>query len=131
MNSHIKGPIASSRQGAIVSQHRTTHLFSEGLKELFTVEASEASPVLMEVDANIRTAFNAGSTNVLTLGDGAAVNTFLAAGDIDETATGFAAKKRVVLRARTVVKSNFAQSGTAATTGSAEFFFRLAGPGLP
>jgi hypothetical protein len=73
----------------------------------------------------IVTAFNAGSTNALTVGtNSSSYNDIVAAGDVDETATGVTAVGRgwgrsLCASAEKVVKAMYAQTGGAATTGEA------------
>lgn len=71
----------------------------------------------------IKTAFNAGTTNVLTVGQNASYNDFVASGDVDEASTG----SNMVLRGADVNISadvrpfiKYTQTGTAATAGVAE-----------
>ena len=74
------------------------------------------------IQVNVETAFNAGTTNVLTVGYGASLNEIVAAGDVDESSattqtvtTGlsleFTAEKKVYAK--------FVETGTAATAGKA------------
>lgn len=79
---------------------------------------------ILFVNVKIKTAFNAGTTNVLTVGQNAtSYNDMVAAADVNEAATG----SSMVLRgadltisgdARPFVK--YTQTGTAATAGKAE-----------
>lgn len=72
----------------------------------------------------IKTAFNGGTTNVLTVGQNStSFNDMVAAGDVDETATG----SNMVLRGADLTLSSdalpyakYTQTGTAATAGEAE-----------
>lgn len=73
----------------------------------------------------IVTAFNAGSTNVLTVGtNSASFNNIVASGDVDETsvavtsvATGLG--RSICASADKAVTAMYVQTGTAATTGKA------------
>lgn len=98
--------------------------------KLFTMRATLLHPVLLEIWAEVVTAFNAASTNVLTLGsDQASANQYLASADITEGTPGFYpasnAKKMVTLRADGDVWMKYVQTGTAATTGAAVFYIRV------
>lgn len=75
------------------------------------------------VFVRINTAFNAATTNVLTVGTSSGSDADLVAdADVDETATGTSQVMRGVglsVAADTAVYAKYAQTGTAATTGSA------------
>lgn len=97
---------------------------------LTTIQASPAKPVLLESFVEVITAFNAVTTNVLTLGtDAAAANQILAAADITEGTPGFypanAGLGRVRLTANTNIYVKFTQTGTAATTGAARVYLKM------
>lgn len=89
--------------------------------EQYLPQSAFISRVLVE----IVTAFNAGTTNVLTVGTvGAAFNNIVAAADANEAATGVYEATRSYGRALTAAANvlpvaMFAQTGTAATTGQA------------
>jgi hypothetical protein len=96
----------------------------------FRVAGTVARPVLIEAWAQVETAFNAATTNVLTLGtDAASANQLLAAGDITEGTAGFypaaGAVVRSVVTTTVDIYAKYTQTGTAATTGKARFFVRL------
>lgn len=105
---------------------------SGGIK-LFTMRGALGStvhPVLLEIWAEVVTAFNATSTNVLTAGsDQASANQYLGSSDITEGTPGFYpasnAKKMVTLRADTDFWVKYTQTGTAATTGQAVIYVRV------
>jgi len=82
--------------------------------------------VVISCWAQVVTAFNAGTTNVLTVGDGTTANKYLAAADVTEGTPGvyptggagpFAAET-----AAGTLRVTYAQTGTAATTGSARVY---------
>lgn len=98
--------------------------------ELCKVLASVAKPVLLEITAQVVTAFNAATTNVLTLGDSAdsGIDNYLAAADITEGTPGFypaGGVVRVRLEADSTIMAKYAQTGTAATTGKVRFIIRF------
>lgn len=80
---------------------------------------------LLMVLTEIVTAFNAGTTNVLTIGTvGAAFNNIVAAGDVNPLVPGLYPSTRALGRALTaaaavVPTALYAQTGTAATAGQA------------
>lgn len=81
----------------------------------------------------IETVFNAGTTNVLTLGTTVGGSELVAAGDVNEAATGVTAVGRGLGRSLTAsgdvgVYAKFAQTGTAATAGKAHFCIAYALP---
>lgn len=95
-----------------------------------TIRADAKNPVLLEFSAEVITAFNAVTTNVLTAGsDAASANQFLAAGDITEGTPGFYpaanATKKVRIVADTDIWIKYTQSGTAATTGNALLYVKV------
>ena len=74
------------------------------------------------VQVNVETAFNAASTNVLTVGYGASLNEIVAAGDVDESsATTQAVTTGLSLEFSSEQKiyAKYTQTGTAATAGKA------------
>lgn len=89
--------------------------------ENYLPQGAFISRVLIEVV----TAFNAGTTNVLTVGTvGAAFNNIVSAADVNEAATGIYDATRALGRALTAAGNVlpvalFAQTGTAATAGQA------------
>lgn len=94
---------------------------------VFKILASAARPVLMSILSEVVTAFNAATTNVLTVGDSldSGIDNYIAAGDVNEAAVGFATEKHVRLVADSIVKISYTQTGAAASTGKARFYFRL------
>lgn len=91
-----------------------------------TLESLAVGDVVVSAWVNVTTAFNAGTTNVITLGDGTTADKYLAAGDVTEGTPGvtpaggkgpFAAETA----ARTLT-ATYAQTGTAATTGAATVY---------
>lgn len=102
---------------------------ASGVKKC-TLQASATKPMLVRVMVEIITAFNAATTNVLTVGTDTTATQFLGSGEISEgTAGGFypinsgsvqAAIKRIV--ADTDIYVKYTQSGTAATTGAANVY---------
>lgn len=82
--------------------------------------------VVVRCWAQVVTAFNAGSTNVLVLGDGTTANKYLAASDVTEGTPGvyptggagpFAAET-----AAGTLRATYTQTGGAATTGAARVY---------
>ncbi|WP_050384577.1 hypothetical protein [Bradyrhizobium pachyrhizi] len=85
-----------------------------------------AGAVIIGTDVNIVTAFNAATTNVLTVGSAAGANADIVAGaDVTESATGLTQNIKptgamlVPLAADTQVFAQFTQTGAAATAGKA------------
>lgn len=76
--------------------------------------------------AQVTTAFNAGTTNVLTLGNGVTADKFLAAADVTEaTPAVYPTGGKGPFTAETAagaLTATYAQTGTAATTGAAKVY---------
>jgi hypothetical protein len=83
-----------------------------------------AGASIMYTMVKIKTAFNAASTNVLTVGtNSTSYNNMVAAGDVDESATEASmvlAGADLTISSDTRVFVKYTQTGDAATTGSAE-----------
>lgn len=83
-----------------------------------------ANFVITRAVAKVKTVFNAATTNVLTLGTDESVSDLLGANDVTEGTAGAYQKQTWVETgaAKKTVKAKYTQSGTAATTGKAEFY---------
>lgn len=94
----------------------------------FTVKLDdlEIGDVVIRAWAEILTAFNAGTTNVLLLGTAGTDNKFLAVGDVTEGTPGvYPATNKPASAAETaagLLNAKFTQTGTAATTGLARVY---------
>jgi len=90
------------------------------------LESLAAGDVVVQAWAQVTTVFNAGTTNVVTLGNGVTADKFLAAGDVTEGSTGVTPTGgKGPFTAETVagtLTATYAQTGTAATTGSARVY---------
>lgn len=90
------------------------------------LEALAVGDVVVRCWAEVLTAFNAGTTNVLTLGNGVTANKFLAAADVAEGTPGVSPAGGVgPFTAETVagtLRATFTQTGTAATAGQARVY---------
>ncbi|MEG1564834.1 MAG: hypothetical protein RR365_14095 [Bacteroides sp.] len=75
---------------------------------------------------NISAAFNAATTNVLTVGKGTAFDDVFAAGELEEGKVG-ATTKNLWLECdvETKITAKYTQTGTAATTGEADVFLKV------
>ena len=95
---------------------------ASGVKE-YTITASDDRPQLLEVWAEVITAFNAASTNVLTLGTSSTATELLGAGAITEATPGFypASNAKVMLRitADTGIWAKYTQTGSVAQVETA------------
>jgi hypothetical protein len=89
-----------------------------------------AGDVVVQAWAEVVTAFNAATTNVITLGDGTTANKYLTSTDITEGTPGvyptggkgpFAAET-----AAGTLTATYTQTGTAATTGAARVYALIA-----
>lgn len=92
----------------------------------FTVKLDDlaAGDVVIDAWAEVITAFNAVTTNVLTLGTAGTADKFLAAGDVAEGTPGASARKGpfAAEAAAGVLNAKYTQTGTAATTGRARLY---------
>lgn len=90
-----------------------------------------ANVLITRVIAEVVEAFNAGTTNVLTVGANAGADDLLGANDVTEGTTGFYESTTVKakrLSAAATVKAKYAYTGDAPTAGKAivyVFFVRL------
>lgn len=90
------------------------------------LESLTTGDVVVQAWVQVITAFNAGTTNVITLGDGTTADKYLAAADVTEATPGvyptggkgpFAAEA-----AAGTLTATYAQTGTAASTGAARVY---------
>lgn len=96
-----------------------------GIGTAATVEigALPAGALVLETIVRVKTAFNAGTTNVIKVGTSADDDEFIEAGDVAEGALGTTFSDRsagIVMTADTSVYVEYTQTGTAATTGEAD-----------
>lgn len=82
-----------------------------------------AGIVVTKAVAKVNAAFNAATTNVLTVGANDDVNDLLGSDDVTEgTAGAYIVNKFVQYDEAKKVKAKYTQSGTAATAGSADIY---------
>lgn len=82
-----------------------------------------AGIIVTKAVAKVNTAFNAATTNVLTVGANDDVNDLLGSDDVTEgTAGAYIVNKFVQYDEAKKVKAKYTQSGTAATAGSADIY---------
>lgn len=79
---------------------------------------------ILNTDVEIVTAFNAGTTNVLTIGTSTTANEIVASGDVTAGSTGVTSVSRgrgrsLTSSGDTTLYAKFTQTGAAATTGQA------------
>lgn len=85
-----------------------------------------ANVAIVKATAVVKTAFNAGTTNVLTVGANDDIDDILGTSDITEgTAGTYAVNKFVTYNAAKTVKAKFTETGTAATTGEADIYLEV------
>ena len=131
---HSTLPTVKPLQGSVpLYLNFTTNYNDTGIAagvKLLRVNASTKKPVLLRVRAEVVTAFNAATTNVLTIGtDAASANQILGAADITEGTPGFYPSTGNIgylrLIADTDVYVKYTQTGTAATTGVANLYLEF------
>lgn len=84
--------------------------------------------IITRAVAVVKTAFNAGTTNVLTIGTNDDVDNLMGSSDITEGTKGAYSKDGFVEAAKdTKIKAKFTQTGTAASAGEAEIFLFAVG----
>ena len=85
--------------------------------------------VITRVVARVNTAFNAGTTNVLTVGTSAAdANELLGSGDITEGTAGAYTKQHFTeIAEKGKIYAKYTQTGTDATAGEADIFIFAVG----
>lgn len=97
------------------------HLFSQATA---TVDDTLAiGDVVVRLWFEVITAYNAGTTNVITVGDGTTANKYLTSSDVTEGTPGaYAAGPFKAETAAGALKVTYAQTGTAATTGAGRLY---------
>ena len=84
--------------------------------------------VITRAVAVVTTAFNAGTTNVLTVGTNDSVDNLLGSSDVTEGTAAAYTKNTFVEAAKGAgIKAKFTQTGTAATAGAAEIYIFAVG----
>ncbi|MBO9099448.1 MULTISPECIES: hypothetical protein [unclassified Rhizobium] len=92
----------------------------------------EKGCIVLRAYARVATAFNAGTTNVLTLGTAAVPDSLVTSANAGAGATGFKAGSGVDLGTELATDTQFyakyTQTGTAATAGEVEFIVEFCNP---
>ena len=84
--------------------------------------------VITRAVAVVKTAFNAGTTNVLTVGTNDDVDNLLGSSDVTEGTAGAYTKNTFVEAAKgSKIKAKFTETGTAASAGVAEIYIFAVG----
>lgn len=82
-----------------------------------------AGIIVTRAIAVVKTAFDAGTTNVLTVGANDDVNDLLGSDDVTEgTAAAYVVNKFVQYDTAKKIKAKYTQTGTAATAGAADIY---------
>ena len=85
-----------------------------------------ANIIVTRAVAVVTTAFNAGTTNVLTVGANDDVDDILGSSDITEGTAGNYSKDTFVhCASKTAVKAKFTETGTDATAGEADLYLEI------
>ena len=101
---------------------------TDGVDEGVTLCEVPHSAIITRAVAVVKTAFNAGTTNVLTVGTNDDADNVLGSSDVTEGTAGAYSKllfEEVVKDAS--IKAKFTQTGTAATAGEAEIYLFVVG----
>jgi|DEB3_MinimDraft_2_1074329.scaffolds.fasta_scaffold44643_1 hypothetical protein len=104
---------------------KTVNFDTPGIGTAATVSigALPAGCLVLETLVRVRTAFDAGTTNVIKVGTSDDDDEFIEANDLDETGAGLTRSERsagLVMTADTEVFVTYTQTGTAATAGVAD-----------
>lgn len=103
-----------------------------GSSDTISMGKVPAGARLLGCDVYVDTAFNAATTNVLTVGTSSGSNAdIVASGDVDETATGATKVLRgnaLTFSSDTEVYVKYTQTGTAASAGAASVVLSFAPP---
>lgn len=90
------------------------------------LESLSVGDVIIQAWCEVTTAFNAGTTNVITLGDGTTANKYLTSSDVTEGSLGVTPSggkgPYAAEAAAGTLTATFAQTGTAATAGAATVY---------
>lgn len=100
----------------------TVNFNDTGIASAFVVAKVPANSIIIGGNCVVRTAFNAGTTNVLTFGTSATATELWGAGDITEGTPGpyvLPAASVQLVTSDTSIYAKYTQTGTAATTGKA------------
>lgn len=85
-----------------------------------------AGVIITRATAVVKTAFNAATTNVISVGTNDDVNDILASSEITSgTAAAYTANKFIEYNEKKTVKAKYTQTGTAATAGEAEVYIHF------
>ena len=104
----------------------TVNFNTEGIGEGAVICRIPKGTFVTRAIAVVKTAFNAATTNVLTVGFKDGKNEFLASSDVTAGTVGIYKKELFVEGgSNTEVYAQFTQTGTAATAGSAEIYLEV------
>lgn len=96
---------------------------TDGIDEGVELIELPANIVVTKAVAVVKTAFNAATTNVLTVGANDNIDDILGSGDVTEgTAAAYCVNKFVEYNAAKKIKAKYTQTGTAATAGAADIY---------
>lgn len=125
-DSGVRGDTARIYSQQMVHYVRKTVNYNDtniGTADSVVVGYLPANAEIVDVKVNVLTAFNAATTNVLTVGTSSGSDAdIVGAGDVDESTTGVYSVTKgwgLSLTADTKIYAKYTQTGTAATTGKA------------
>lgn len=116
MRGHAQGPFTAISADLLKPVLRVQQqiVLTEGSSFSLRLSASESEPVLLRINANVTVAATTGSNSVL-LGTPDNDDLYIAAGDIDEEATGFATEKKFLIVADTTLVALMTSAAIAAS----------------
>jgi hypothetical protein len=116
-----EGSLRASAPGEFASLRLVSaaHAFGSATVDLDTLAVGD---VVIRIWFEVTTVYNAGTTNVITAGDGTTANKYLTSSDVTEGTVGvYPAGGAGPFKAETAagtLRVTYAQTGTAATTGA-------------
>lgn len=85
-----------------------------------------ANVIVTKATAVVKTAFNAGTTNVLTVGTNDDIDNILGSSDITEgTAGAYTVNKFAEYTTKKALKAKFTETGTSASAGEADIYIEV------
>lgn len=85
-----------------------------------------ANVIVTKATAVVKTAFNAGTTNVLTVGTNDDIDNILGSSDITEgTAGAYTVNKFAEYTTKKTLKAKFTETGTSASAGEADIYIEV------
>lgn len=127
MDTHIQGrTLETNSLGAIPALRGFELDYKTTTAVVCTIDASETDPVLLEIWPTVTTAFNAGTTNVISVINqkGVTLLTFS-----DPTTIGIQSYNNFLVQTQTLLNISYTHTGTSPTQGQGLLMVRVSGLG--